>query len=319
MPEAAPEPALHPDMQILLQARDPAPGQDVHESRRKWREYTARLGRPHPETLAVTEEDVPVGGRAVRVRIYRNRSAQGPQPCLLYIHGGGFTKGDLDSSDAIAWGYAQDAGVTVISVDHRLAPEFPWPAPFDDCYEVLLAVSENAGHFRIDRARIIIGGESSGAFLTASVALRARDEGHVSLIGQVLVCGGAGTAEASSSYAQFGTGLSVTEKDMQAFYSALFAGMDYRSDPYAWPIANPDLSGLPPGWVHCAQIDPTRDDGRAYAARLMLAGNDVVYREARGMLNGFLRARFTGAGARSEYEAICAFIRDRCHPRNSHT
>ena len=305
-------PVVHPDMDILIQSRDPEAASDIHDERRKWRVYSAKLSRPHPDSLAVHDEDVEVRGRTVATRIYRHKGATGLQPCVLYLHGGGFVKGDLDASDSIAWGYAHDSGAMVVSVDYRLAPENPWPAGFDDCYDVLQALVERPDHFGVDPTRIVVGGESAGGFLAASVSLRARDEKLVDLAGQLIVYGAAGTADDSLSSSEFAEGFNLVSKDVEKYHRALFGKMEnYRADPYAWPISNPDLSRLPPAFVHSAEIDPIRDDGRAYAARLLLAGNDVCYREAKGMLHGFLRARFTGAAAKREYDAVISFIRNR--------
>jgi len=306
-----PVPHLHPDMQVLLDAREAARPGDLEDARRRWREYTARLSRPAPAGLQVKDRDVAVAHRSVRVRLYGHRDSAAPRPWLLYIHGGGFVKGDLDTSHAIAWGYAQDTGAVVVSVDHRLAPEHPWPAPLDDCHDVLLAVVRQPLAFGVDPHRVAVAGESSGGFLAAALAIRLRDEGGPRLAAQVIVGSGGGTPAGSRSRQEFGSGVPAGARELDAFYEALFAGRDPRTLPYAWPIDHPDLRGLPPAWVHAAEIDPTRDDARAYAARLARVGNDVVYREARGMLNGFLRARFTGAAARREYEAVCGFLRAR--------
>ncbi|MGE3861243.1 MAG: alpha/beta hydrolase [Burkholderiaceae bacterium] len=306
------KPALHPDMNILIQARDPVPGRDIHEVRQKWRDYAARLSPPRPASLQVNDEDIDVGDRKVRVRFYRHPEVSGPQPCVLYLHGGGFIKGDLDSSDSVAWGYALDSGAMVCSVDYRLAPEHPWPAGFDDCYDVLMALVDRADHFGVDTTRIVVGGESAGGFFSAAVAVKARDQGRVKLAGQMIVYGGAGTAENSQSYQDFATGYNLTEKDMEIYFGALYGTWkDYKSDPYAWPISNEDLSGVAPALIHNAEIDPTRDDARAYGAKLILTGVEVWHREAKGMLHGFLRARFDGPAVRKEYEYIIDFIRSR--------
>ncbi|HYF20912.1 MAG TPA: alpha/beta hydrolase fold domain-containing protein, partial [Ramlibacter sp.] len=197
---STPLPAVHPDMDVLLRARDPVPGRDLAEVRRKWGEYAARLSPPRPDWLEVNDEDIQVdGGRPVRVRFYRHPDATGRQPCVLYLHGGGFIKGDLDSSDSVAWGYAADSGAMVCSVDYRLAPEHPWPAAFDDSYGVLMALVEGADRYGVDPERIVVGGESAGGFLSASIAVKARDQGSVRLAGQMIVYGGAGTAENSQS------------------------------------------------------------------------------------------------------------------------
>ena len=93
-----------------------------------------------------------------------------------------------------------------------------------------------------------------------------------------------------------------------SFWTLSMPVMRDTNDAYARPVMAADHSGLPPAWVHSAEIDPIRDDGRVYASKLAMAGNWVTYREARGMIHGFMRARFTGAAARAEFEAICDFL-----------
>jgi acetyl esterase len=305
------EPVVHPDMQILTGARDPNPASDLDGKRRQWSEYAAKLSRPPPPELDVNDEHVRAAHGDVLVRFYRHRGASGPRPCVIYLHGGGFVKGDLDASDSNAWGFASETGATVVSVDYRLAPEHPWPAAFDDSYGVLEALVDASENYGIDPLRIVVGGDSAGGLLTAAVAVRARDEGRITLAGQFNIYGNAGTAEDSRSYVDFGEGYNLTKQDMDGFYDMLFGDLDYKSDPYAWPLSNDDLSNLAAAHIHAAEIDPLRDDGRAFAAKLALAGNDVRYREAKGMLHGFMRARFVSEAARAEYEEICAFIRHR--------
>jgi len=298
-------------MQVLVDARDPHPASDLEGKRQQWREYAARLAEPHPPELMVNDEAVPVTHGEVGVRFYRLRGADGPQPCVVYLHGGGFIKGGLDDSDSNAWGFAAETGATVVSVDYRLAPEHPWPAAFDDSFGVVGTLFQRCEHYAVDPTRIVVGGDSAGGLLTAGIAVRARNEAAIPLAGQFIVYGNAGTAESSQSYVDFGEGYNLTKHDMDSYYEMLFAGFDYVNDPYAWPLTNDDLTNLAPAFVHSAEIDPLRDDGRAYAAKLALAGNDVRYREAKGMLHGFMRARFVSVAARAEYGEICAFIR-RC-------
>jgi acetyl esterase len=301
---------VHPDMQVLYDARSPVPATTVGERRHQWNEYARKLSRPAPEDLAVEDLTIPTSVRAIPARVYRRRDGGQVQPCVVYMHGGGFMLGDLDSSDSIAWGYAFETGATVVSVDYRLSPENPWPAAFDDCYSVIQWLSENSVQMRIDARRIALAGDSAGGRLTAGLCIKARDEKGPLISAQVMVYASAGAIRDSRSAVEFAEGYGLTTARYREFYDALFPDNSYDDSPYAWPMRADDVSGLPPALVHPAEFDPIRDDGRAYAAKLARAGTTVTLREAKGMIHGFMRARFTGAAARSEYNVICAFLRE---------
>ncbi len=302
-------PAMHPEMQVLFDARQglPAPA-TIAEQRRQWTLYTAALSRPHPVGMSVRDVGIPTPDRIVPVRLYQP-AGPAPSPCILYMHGGGFMLGDLDSSDAIAWGFAHETGATVISVDYRLTPEHPWPAAFDDCYGVLRHLAQHGEEFGIDPGRIALAGDSAGGRLTAGMSLKARDEGSCRVVAQAMIYASAGAIPDSRSAVEFAEGYGLTTAKYRKFYEALFPDRSYDADPYAWPIRAPDHSGLPPALIHPAEIDPIRDDGRAYAAKLALAGSPVIFREARGMIHGFMRARFFGPAAKAEFDFICDFLR----------
>ncbi|MCO5070251.1 MAG: alpha/beta hydrolase [Rhizobiaceae bacterium] len=300
---------LHPDMQVLVDARTPVSANlTVEEQRDNWNAYAARLNRPHPETLEVTDRHVQGAGHEVQIRIYRPKAASRPTPCMIYMHGGGFMLGDLDSSDSIAWGFAVGMNAIVISVDYRLTPEHPWPAGFDDCYAVLEWAASQGSAIGIDPERIVIGGDSAGGRFSACVSQKSRDMGGPRIRAQAVIYGNAGSIENAGSMTEFAEGYGLTAARSRDFSQKLFPHGAPVDDPHAFPINAKDLSGLPPTLVHVAEYDPIRDAGRAYAARLILAGNDVVFREARGMIHGFMRARFVGTQAAAEFDYICKFL-----------
>lgn len=301
--------ALHPDMQVLVDARRPTPpGQSVQGQRESWNAYAARLAQPHPDTLDVRDTTVPGDGLDVPVRIYRPKAAQGLTPCMIYLHGGGYMLGDLDSSDSIAWGFAVETGATVISVDYRLTPEHPWPAGFNDCWAVLVWASEEGAAIGIDPDRLVVGGDSAGGRFTASLSQKAKIEGGPRIRAQALIYANAGPIPDAGSMVDFATGFGLTAARTAEFGKLLFPNGPWLDDPVAFPVLAEELTGLPPTLVHMAEFDPIRDAGRAYAAKLVLAGNDVTVRTARGMIHGFMRARFTGPQAAAEYKFICDFL-----------
>ena len=308
-------PQMHPDMQVLLQAREEtnarlgARGDAPEDARRWWNAYASVLAQSHPEDMHIYDRSIPTDDNDVPVRVYRPAGLDERSPCVIYMHGGGFMMGDLDSSDSIAWGYAQETRATVVSVDYRLTPEHPYPAAFNDCYGVLTWLAANADEVGIDADRVAVTGDSAGGNLGAALALAARDRQGPKIAAQALIYGSFGLDQDSGSYLEYAEGLGLTLASTRKFRQLYLAGNLDTDDPYARPLKAQDLSGLPPALVHSAEMDPIRDDGRAYAARLALAGNWVTYREARGMVHGFLRARFTGVSARAEFEVACAFLR----------
>jgi acetyl esterase len=298
---------LHPEMQFLLAARDRAgdPGGDVAAYRRFWNAYDAATASPHPSDMHVADHRTTA--REVPFRVYRPAGGDALRGGIVYLHGGGFMLGDLDSSDTIAWGLAEESGAVVLSVDYRLAPEHPYPTAFDDAWDVLQLVARDGQSLGIDPARLAVAGDSAGGNLSAALALAARDRGGPSLRAQAVIYPWVGIPFTSASYRDNALGPGLTLDSRLKFRQAYLGGED-TDDGYAMPIKASDFSRLPPALVMTAELDPIRDDGRAYAARLAEAGTDVIYRELPGLLHGFLRARLAGPYCGGEFERIARFL-----------
>jgi acetyl esterase len=297
-------------MQALLDAKaDLPPATTVAEMRAGWNLYAARMRRPHPADMTVEDRSVAGKGGPVPVRVYRPAAASAVAPGVLYFHGGGFMKGDLDSSDTVAWGLAQETGAVVVSVDYRLAPENTYPAAFDDCFSALADVAGNAGSYGVDPARIAVSGDSAGGNLAAAAALAARDRDGPALAAQVLIYPCLTDDIIGGSYRTHAETPGLTTSSMATYWKWYLPGGMPSDDPYAVPLKARSLSGLPRAFVHVAEIDPLYDDGRLYAERLKAAGVPTEYRVAKGMLHGFMRARLLGPASAAEFGAICGFLR----------
>ena len=306
---------VHPDMDELIAAkRAVVQTNDPEEMRAAWNGYGARLARDRPGGMVVRDTAVPrpgPRGGGIPIRIYRPERAGTPAPCVVYLHGGAFVKGSLDSGDTIAWGVAEEAGVVVVSVDYRLAPRHPFPAAVEDCYAVIRHLSGQGRTFGVQGDRLALWGDSAGGNLAAATCLMARDRGGPRIVAQALNYPCLTDELVSDSYRRYAESPGLRTATMDAGWSHYLGDRRPTGDPYAAPLKAEDLSGLPPAHVHYAEIDPLADDAVRYAGRLAAAGNEVVSRCARRMIHGYLRARFSGAEAAAEFARPCGFLRAR--------
>jgi acetyl esterase len=279
----APRPALNPAYDPGLAPWAPISGQlsfaDIPAARAGETDLLAALP-PYvpPVPLDIDELLVPgpEGAPEVRVRRYRPADPVGPLPALVYFHGGGFVVGSLDLYDADCRRISAEVGAVVVSVDYRLAPEHPFPAPLEDCYAALVWVAEHADELGVDPDRIGVGGESAGGGLAAGVALLARDRGGPRLCLQFLGIPELDDRLESGSMRTLGATSPITtiangEISWDSYLGAGARGTDQVS-PYAAPARATDLAGLPPALVTAYELDALRDEDIAYAQRLLSAG-----------------------------------------------
>ena len=245
-----------------------------------------------PEIPGVETEDhwvpgVP-GDPDVMVRVYTPPDIEGPVPALYWIHGGGMVLGDVPMDDLNCKGVALEMGCVVASVEYRLAPEHPHPAPIEDCYAGLKWLAENADSLGVDSSRIAIGGASAGGGLAAALALLARDRAEVQVIFQQLIYPMLDDRNITpaSHYVQHPK--VWNRKANIAGWSALLgkpAGSDGVS-PYASPARAEDLSGLPPAFIIVGELDLFVDEDIEYAQRLIQAGVPVELHVFPGAFHG---------------------------------
>jgi acetyl esterase len=238
--------------------------------------------RPYEARNPLSIQDITIPDRPVSsdvlARLYAPSERPGPVPAVIYLHGGAYVMGGLPMADSIARELVDRAGVAVVAVDYRLAPEHPYPAALEDSYAVLRWAAGNGNEYGIDPTRLGVLGERAGGGLAAALALLARDRGGPRLTAQFL--------DAPTIDDRLDTPSMTTLSDTPAWRSV--------NSPYSWryyvqgtaepgdtnvPIyAAParasveDLAGLPPAYVTAYQIDPTRDEGLEYALRLIQAG-----------------------------------------------
>jgi acetyl esterase len=251
---------------------------------------------------AVRELEVDGGEGPLAARLYtpqRTVASADPPPLLVFLHGGGWVIGDLDSHDEPCRVLCRFADVAVLAVDYRLAPEHPFPAAVDDACAAFTWARKHAEARGADPARVAVGGDSAGGNLAAVVAQHLRGD-VAAPSAQVLIYPGVDSSRRYPSRERFGTGLLLTDADMTWFDQHYTGGAD-ASDPRRSPLLAPDLSGLAPAAVVTAAFDPLRDEGEAYAARLRESGVPVLAWRAPGLVHGFLNF---GSGHRASRDAV---------------
>ncbi|ACU72176.1 alpha/beta hydrolase fold protein-3 domain protein [Catenulispora acidiphila DSM 44928] len=245
-----------------------------------------------PEPVhAVSERVVAAEGRDIPVRVYRP-NAEAVLPTLLYFFGGGWTLGSLDTCDGICRALANLAGVQVVAVGYRLAPEHRFPAAVEDCHEVLRHIAAHPADFGTDAAALAVGGDSAGGNLAAVAALLARDAG-LRLAGQLLVYPNTDQLAADASMRDNVDPYLFNHRSVSWYRKHYLTSDEEATNPLASPLLAPDLTALPPALIITAEHDPLRDQGEAYARRLAAAGNSVQLTRYEGMVHGF----FTMTGA----------------------
>jgi acetyl esterase len=246
--------------------------------------------------------EVDAGG--VPARLYATKV---DAPVFVYLHGGGWCYGSIETVDRFCRRVADRSGCAVLSVGYRLAPEHPFPAPLEDVDAVLAYLRQSGAGLGIDPARIAIGGDSAGGHLAAVTARRQRDAA-TPLDYQVLIYPVIDPLMASESYAELGA-YGLDRPSMKLAWEAFVPDPAQRLTPDAAPLAVADLSGLPPALIVTAEYDVLRDEGADYADALLAAGVPVVHTRYMGVNHGFARKVGTIDDARVAADQVAAALR----------
>jgi acetyl esterase len=249
---------------------------------------TARVlgGEPRPvEHVASLGMSGPTG--PIPARLYRPETASVRLPLLVYYHGGGWVVGDLDTHDGVCRFLALTAGVCVLSVDYRLAPEHRFPAAVEDACAAFRWAVDHARELGSEPTCIAVGGDSAGGNLAAVVSQIAVREGGPVPAFQLLLYPVTDLSTKHSSYRSFGDGFFLTEAQMDWYRGHYLPDEAAARDPRASPLLAPSLGGLPPAHVVTAGFDPLRDEGEAYAVRLQQASVPTTLRRYAGLVHAF--------------------------------
>jgi len=303
---------LEPEVQLLLRAldlldEDPPGSQAVEAARRSTRERAALVAPATPLPMSGVE-NIHIGPHT-RGRLYVAPGVREPSPLLLYFHGGGFVCGDLDTHDSVCRFLAREAAVRVLSIDYRLAPEHPFPAPIEDGLEAFRFAVAEAEDLGVDAARIAVGGDSAGGTLAAAVAQLTRDAEPPPAF-QLLVYPVTDWSRKSGSYRLFRHGFSLTELEMDWYRERFLQGDgEAARDPRASPLLADDLRGVAPACVVVAGFDLLRDEATAYARRLGEAGVPTTLRVYWGLVHGFANATAVGRSPVAAMREVAAILR----------
>ena len=312
------DPRLDPEMaafNAMMEARAAAlPPIRLQEPFDEPRALTEALNLPLAEGGPVMAESadlwVPARGRRVQCRVHRP-DLPGPLPVLLYLHGGGWVWNSIDTHDRLMREYAAAAGCIVVGPDYALSPEAAFPQALEECEAVLRWIVAEGATWGADPARIVVGGDSAGANLAASLALWLRDgPAPLPTRGLLLNYGVFDSRLDTPSYAEFATGFGLTQDRMEFYWRVYAPRAVDRASPFTAPL-RADLAGLPPCLLHIAELDVLASENHAMAARLQAAAVAVETRLFPGTVHGFLRAVGHVGQAREAVEAAGAWLRAR--------
>lgn len=301
---------LHPEAEAILSQIAAGNFQPLHtmspDEARKAFLLTEWLGARRGDVAVhrTRAEDVPI-------RIY-GPELTGPSPVVIYFHGGGFVLGSLDEFEPFCTFLASGARCIVVSVDYRLAPEWPFPAALDDAWTATRWVAAHAHSFGGDPARLAVAGDSAGGNLAAVVSMLARNQGAPKILHQTLICPWVDMSpgsEETDSFRHFGKGHWLSATGLDWFRSHYLRNLDQSLDPRVSPLRSTSFRDLPPALVLTAEFDILADQGRAYGESLETAGVPVVQSCYPGMLHDFVTLPGLFTPAWNAIDEIAAALR----------
>jgi len=293
---------------LLALGLPPLAEQGVEEARRRNRTGAPMLAGDPEQVARIDDIRVPGPRGTMSGRIYAPVRGQA-LPALLYLHGGGWVVGGIDTHDSVCRALARRAGCMVLSLDYGLAPEHRFPAPLEDGWAGLVWLHENADAIGADPDRLAVGGDSSGGNLAAVLARWSRDRGGPRLAAQLLIYPVTDFDLDSPSYQTVGTGYGLTRESMSWYWGQYLADPRDGASPDASPLRAGDFSNLAPALVITCELDPLESEGSAYAAALGAAGVRVEHIQEAGIIHGYIRMAGVIGRARKSWDDCARFLR----------
>ena len=258
------------------------------ELRQQLRTMVTLMDEPAPPLPRVEDIRIPGPAGEIPARVYAPSEGAGLLPAVAYFHGGGWVQGDLETHHGLCARLARHAGVLVVAVDYRLAPEHKFPAAVEDCLAAYRWLRAHGREVGADPGRVAVAGDSAGGNLSAVVSQLAASGGTPMPTCQVLIYPAVDFSTETDSHREMVDG-HVIPRDRILWYGEQYLRSEAdKADLRASPLRAPSLAGQPPALIVTAGFDPLRDEGRAYGDRLREAGVDVVYREYPGQIHAFV-------------------------------
>jgi len=287
------EPYVRPDVRLFLDWVNNLPGPKTHEvgpveARNMMLASRHVADAPTGELAVIRDLACPGPGGDIGLRLFDAREKRPAGPLFLFLHGGGFVFGDLDTHEPFCAEMARELDMPVLAVDYALAPEHPWPAGIEDAIAAARWAAASPEALGREVTGLVVCGDSAGGNFAIIVSLALRDEpANAPVLALWAIYPAADPGKGYPSKEDFGTGYLLTKPGMDWFEQC------YRADARDWrysPLVK-SQKGMPPTLVVTASLDPIRDQGRAYAAACIEAGVETIYREAKGTVHGFINLR----------------------------
>lgn len=280
---------MDPELAASLALLDEVDGNDLAAHRAYLRKmWAAQAHVSYPQvTVGYLHNSGESGAPPVKLRTYWNAEADPVAPALVWLHGGGFALGFCELDDDLCSWLAAEIGCHVVAPEYRLAPEDPFPAGFDDAYDTVDWLARNATQLGLDPSRIAVAGGSAGGALAAAVCQRARDEGGPVIVFQLLAYPVTDDRMRTESMRIFTDTPIFNRSAAEVMWERYLGPQRTAPPPYAAAMRAASLAGLPPAYVLTAGMDPLRDEGLAYAMRLINDGVETELHHFPGAFHGF--------------------------------
>ncbi len=305
---------LDPEVQLVLALQKrmrlpPLRAETPAKARRNMLATTVAYSAGSMEVRSTRDLVLDGPGGPLRARHYVPAEPGGPHPLLVFYHGGGFVLGDLETHDAPCRYLCATAGVHVLSIDYRLAPEHPFPAAIEDAMFAFHWAVEHARELGADPERVGVGGDSAGGNLSAVVSQLTRQNGATPNL-QLLLYPAVDRSVERPSARLFSEGFLLTAPDMEWFdQNYTGSSSSLRTDPRVSPLLTPNLSGLCPAVIATAGFDPLRDEGEAYARMLDAERTKVVLKRFPGLIHGFIHMVTYSPAAAAALSELSGMVR----------